>query len=453
MAGSLVLNVEILGEFKKLADATKGSEKSLSNLESGAKKFSKGINTALATIGIGLSIGALVSFGKEAIRGAEAAQVADKRLAQVTKSMNLFGSDTAKVTDRLAKFADKQELLTGVTAETVKQVQATLITFGKLGQSANQVGGNFDRATKAALDLAAAGFGSAETNAIQLGKALQDPIKGLTALSRSGVTFTEQEKERIKTLIESNKLGEAQAMILGAIEQQVGGTAEATVTASDRMEAAFGQIQDAVGLALLPVLEEFSLWLSTPEGQEKIQEIIDGITGMISEFQNFIGFIGEKVIPGLEAFTGEKGLMAVMVGITNLVVALGTLKIALTLLTAGNPVLAAIIAGIAAIAFAYDKLGTSIDKVIEKQERFRSASGAPSGIPLAPGSPISAAGGKIGIIGRPAVPTVSAPKPSSTVQVPLGNTYITINGSKLTAPEIVKEIQKYQVQTGTKVFQ
>jgi len=435
---SLVLNVEILGEFKKLTEATRGSEKSLSGLETQAKKFSKGINTALATVGIGLSIGALISFGKEAIRGAEAAQVADKRLAQVTQSMNLFGTDTAKVTDRLVKFADKQELLTGVTAETVKQVQATLITFGKLGESADKVGGQFDRATKAALDLAAAGFGSAETNAIQLGKALQDPIKGLTALARSGVTFTEQEKERIKTLVESNKLGEAQALILEAIEKQVGGTAEATVTASARMEAAFGQIQDAVGLALLPVLEEFSTWLSTPEGQEKIQEVITGITDMITEFQNFIGFISEKVMPAIENFTGAQGLEAVITAVGGIVIALGTLRIALSVLATGNPILAGIIAGITLLAGTYLLLKANIDQAIDAQNRFKSASGAPSGVELAPGSPYVAAGGKVGIISKPApsVPTVKTPV--QTPQKP-GALRVDIEAT-INADSVVKQI-------------
>jgi hypothetical protein len=444
MAGSLVLNVEILGEFKKLSDAVKGSEKSLSGLESGAKKFSKGINTALATVGIGLSVAALVSFGKEAIRGAEAAQVADKRLAQVTKSMNLFGSDTAKVTDRLVKFADKQELLTGVTAETVKQVQATLVTFGKLGQSANEVGGNFDRATKAALDLAAAGFGSAETNAIQLGKALQDPIKGLTALSRSGVTFTEQEKERIKTLVESNKLGEAQAMILAAIEQQVGGTAEATVTASARMEAAFGQIQDAVGLALLPVLEKFSLWLSTPEGQEKIQEIIIGITNMITEFQNFISFISDKVMPGIEAFTGAKGLEAVAKAIAGLIVSLGVLKVALAVLSAGNPVLAGIIAGLALIAGAmftvYERTkqaNTAISEFNRLQGIRRETSN-----PFATSEQLAAATYR-GILDVGKSPTQSAPRGGGGgTLVPLGNSTINvnINRAQVNADDVAKAL-------------
>jgi hypothetical protein len=431
---SLVLNVEILGEFKKLTEATKGSEKSLGGLENQAKKFSKGINTALATVGIGLSVAALVNFGKEAIRSAEAAQVADKRLGQVTKSMNLFGADTADVTDRLVRFADQQELLTGVTAETVKQVQASLITFGNLGKTANQLGGNFDRATKAALDLAAAGFGSAETNAIQLGKALQDPIKGLTALARSGVTFTEQEKERIATLVESNKLGEAQALILAAIEQQVGGTAEATVTASARMEAAFGQIQDAVGLALLPVLEEFSLWLSTPEGQEKIAGIIEGVTDMITEFGNFIGFLTEKVMPAIETLTGAQGFDAVAKAITSLVIGLGTLKIALAVFSAGNPALAGIIAGLALLAGAmltvYNRTKDANTEMLE----FQRLQGLQP-VMTTPMTPEQVSGRTYrGLLGE--VPT---PTPTRTIvpQKP-GSVTVNINRAQVNANDIAK---------------
>jgi hypothetical protein len=98
-------------------------------------------------------------------------------------------------------------------------------------------------------------------NAVQLGKALQDPIKGLTALSRSGVTFNETEKERIKTLVESNQVGEAQKLILKAIEQQVGGTAEATANASERIKVTFNLLTEQVGMVLLPVFEKFANFL------------------------------------------------------------------------------------------------------------------------------------------------------------------------------------------------
>jgi hypothetical protein len=93
---------------------------------------------------------------------------------------------------------------------------------------------------------------------VQLGKALNDPIKGVTALAKSGVTFTEQEKDKIKTLVESNKLLEAQDMVLKAIEQQVGGTALATANDSDKMKVAFSQLSESIGLTLLPIFQKFT---------------------------------------------------------------------------------------------------------------------------------------------------------------------------------------------------
>jgi phage-related protein len=106
--------------------------------------------------------------------------------------------------------------------------------------------------------MAAAGFGSAESNAVQLGKALEDPIKGITALTRSGITFTDAEKEKIKVMVESGDTLSAQNMILEAIEKQVGGTAEATATGSQKMALALGNVSEAIGGALLPFFTQFS---------------------------------------------------------------------------------------------------------------------------------------------------------------------------------------------------
>jgi hypothetical protein len=132
------------------------------------------------------------------------------------------------------------------------------LTFKDLAISADEAGGAFDRATKAAIDMGAAGFGDAASNAVQLGKALNDPIKGIAALAKSGVTFTEQEKEKIQTLVESNKMLEAQDLVLKAIETQVGGTAEATANDSDKMKVAFSQLSESVGLILLPLFQQFT---------------------------------------------------------------------------------------------------------------------------------------------------------------------------------------------------
>ena len=89
---SLVLNVEILGEFKKLTEATKGSQKSLSGLEDNAKKISRGINTALGAIGIGFSLNFLVDQFKESTKAAIEDQ---KSKVLLTKALR----DNLNVTD------------------------------------------------------------------------------------------------------------------------------------------------------------------------------------------------------------------------------------------------------------------------------------------------------------------------------------------------------------------
>jgi hypothetical protein len=288
---SLVLGVEILGEYKNLTAATKGAQTQLQKLNAGAQKISSGMNRAFAAIGIGFSLAAITRGLTSAVEAAEKVQQSDQRLEQVAKSMGLFGDETAQVTAKLKKYADRLELSTGVEAETIKLAQAKLFTFKQLGKTAGELDGQFDRATKAALDLAATGFGTAETNAVQLGKALQDPIKGITALARAGVTFTAEEKEKIKVLVEGNKLLEAQDLILSAIEQQVGGVAEATAKSSDKIKNAFGQIEDAIGLALLPLLDEFSNWLATPDGSAKLEEVIQFFQTLLRDFGKLVGFI------------------------------------------------------------------------------------------------------------------------------------------------------------------
>ncbi len=242
-----------LADFQHLEGAGKKATFGLRTID---KAFTNGAKN-IAKYG-GLLAAGLGSAALFMVKGAEAAKQADDRLVAVANSMGLFGAQAQVVTGRLIKLADAQEYELGVTAETIKLTQAKLLTFKELAVTADEVGGAFDRATVAAVDLAAAGFGEASQNATQLGKALNDPIKGLTALARSGVTFTAQEKEKIKALVESGKMLEAQDTLLKAIETQVGGTAAATVTDTFKIGMAFGHVRDVIGTLLLPIFERFA---------------------------------------------------------------------------------------------------------------------------------------------------------------------------------------------------
>jgi hypothetical protein len=298
MAGkSRTLKLNILAET---GDLVKGLNKANQETSSAGDKIKKGFKIAAAAVAAAGA--ALIAFGTKAIMAGEQAATANARIQQINKSMGLFGNSVGEVNDRLIKYAEATARATGVDTNSIKATQAKLLTFKELAKSANEVGGEFDRATKAAIDLAAAGFGSAETNAAQLGKALQDPIKGLTALARSGVTFTEAEKERIKTLVESNKVGEAQKLVLEAIEKQVGGTAEATANASDRIRVGFTQVQERIGLALLPAFEKltnFILEKVFPAFEKKVLPIFQKINDFLQTV--FVPFIAN-------VFTDKLGL-------------------------------------------------------------------------------------------------------------------------------------------------
>ena len=268
--------IPIISEFdSKGIDKAK---KEFASLEGAGKKAQFAIKKA--AVPAGLALGALGGFLVTAAKGAEEARIADQKLAAVLDTM---GYETA--TDRVSAYAESLEKTIAVDADVIKATQTKLATFGELTKSVGDANGAFDRATKAALDLAAAGFGSAEGNAVQLGKALQDPIKGLASLAKAGVTFTEQEKENIRTLVESGQQLEAQDMILKAIEGQVSGTAAASASSFDKMKFAIAGVSDTFGDMMLPVIDaiapklaEFSAWAS--KNPDLLKLVVGGLAAV-----------------------------------------------------------------------------------------------------------------------------------------------------------------------------
>ena len=244
-----------------------------------------GNNLAQATkviAGVGVAFAAVTAAGVALAKMGEQAATSNARISQIAETMGLFGTEAGAVSKRLQDLAKQTAISTGFDIDSIKATQAKLLTFKNLAKTADDLGGNFDRATKAAIDLAAAGFGAAETNAVQLGKALQDPIKGITALARSGVTFTQQEKDKIKALVESNKTFEAQQLILSAIETQVGGTALATANASDKMDQAFKIFGQDLGIILLPAFEKI-LGIVTEDLLPRLEEILPALVQTITD--------------------------------------------------------------------------------------------------------------------------------------------------------------------------
>ena len=242
--------------------------KGLRQAEGAVKGFGKQVGKLALALGAAFSIKAISSFAKESILAAEAASTAKARLDAIAAATGVFGEETAKVTDRLAEFAKTQEMRIAVYDKVIQGVQSQFLSFNQLSGSADEAGGAFDRATAAAFDMAAAGFGAAESNAIALGKALEDPIKGVSALARTGTVFTDQQKEQIRVLQESGDLIGAQELILGELESQYAGVAAATADASDKLQLSFDNIKETAGAALLPVFADLV------EGLQPVLEVL-----------------------------------------------------------------------------------------------------------------------------------------------------------------------------------
>jgi phage-related protein len=239
---------------KYLAD-TAGLSKASGDIEQAGGKVSKSMGGVAKAVGGAFAVGAVVAFGKSAVGAAEESAEATARLDNVFKQM---GDTTGEASKAAQDYASELSAQTAIEDEAIMSAQAMLATFGKVSDETARNAGVFDRATAAAADLAATGFGSLEGNAVQLGKALQDPVKGITALAKSGVTFTDAQKAMIKSMVESGDHLGAQQLVLAAIEKQVKGTAAATASESEKMATSFGEVQESLGTALLPALNELA---------------------------------------------------------------------------------------------------------------------------------------------------------------------------------------------------
>lgn len=327
MAAPAVLKIDII------ADATKAL-KAMGMVEDKAGGSSSKLSGLGKTMAGALGTAAIVGFGKASVEAAQEAAVSAARLDSVFTSM---GDTTGQASKAAQDYASSLSTQIGVSDDAIMAGQAQLATFGAVSDETARAAGIFDRATAAGADLAATGFGSIESNAVALGKALQDPTKGMTALGRSGVTFTDAQKESIKQMQKSGDLLGAQKVVLGAVESQVQGTAAATATSTAKMGVKFGELQETIGNKLLPV--------------------IDKLVGFFTQYMDLLIPLGALilgVVLAVKAYELASNLAAVAQGVWN------AAQVVFNVVMAANPIMLvvlAIAALVGALILAYNKVG------------------------------------------------------------------------------------------------
>lgn len=221
---------------------------------------------------------AMTGYFATTVDAAMESEAATRKLDNVFRQM---GETTGQASSQAAAYASQLQLVIGREDEEIMAVQAKLATFKQASDAYARQTGTFNRLTQAAFDMEAVGFGDAMGNIAQLGKAFQDPIKGATALKKSG-TLTAAEVKMVGDITRQKGIRAAQDYMLKAIERQVKGSAEAMSNPVQRMKIQYGEIAESVGKTLIPALRSFANWMS--QVLPKIQGFIERNPTLVKGF-------------------------------------------------------------------------------------------------------------------------------------------------------------------------
>ena len=199
---------------------TSGLSRGLSQGTSGLRKFGK----MAAIVGGAAALGGLVATLKT---GVDEFMGAQKVLAQTGAVLKSTGGAANVTSKQITTMSESLMKLSGVDDEAIQSGQNLLLTFTKIRNETGKGNNIFDQATLAMTNLSVAMGKDLSSSAILVGKALNDPVKGVGALSRAGVQFTASQKDTIKALVDSGNVMGAQKMILKELETQFGGSAKA----------------------------------------------------------------------------------------------------------------------------------------------------------------------------------------------------------------------------------
>lgn len=254
------------------------SEKRMKRFEGSTKKSLGNIKTLF------LGLGGVALF--KGIIDATAEQEA--AVKQLEQGLITTGGVVGQSLDQLRAKASELQKVTIFGDDEFIRAQSQLVTFTKI------TGQEFDKTIELAADLSTRFGTDLKSSVIQLGKALNDPVANLSALSRSGIQFSDTQKEMIKDLVESNRLIDAQTIILKELETQFGGSARAardTFGGSLKgLQGAFGDLLESEGGLndAKDQIEELTKLLQDPATIETVNTLTSAFLGLAGGISNVV---------------------------------------------------------------------------------------------------------------------------------------------------------------------
>ncbi len=266
----------VFGEILLKDDATNA----LKNVDAKAKESGDIFDSTFSRISsVVMKLSAAIGLGigfKEILDEAEQSQEAMSQMNAVLKSTNDASGMTS---ESLTELAEAQSKVTTYSKNANIATENLLLTFTNIGQK------TFPDALKAVNDMSIALGQDTKSSAIQLGKALNDPLTGITALQRVGVTFSAQQKQQIQDFMKVNDVASAQGIILKEITREFGGSAEAAgSTFAGSLTILKNNLVDMGANIMSTVLPSLSSFINTiNNNMPKIQDTIESVIGFIEE--------------------------------------------------------------------------------------------------------------------------------------------------------------------------
>lgn len=292
-------------ELKDASGAVQRARQKLADLTAGAKEAGGMFDGLRGKIAAALAaLGGFAAAKRVYDDVTGAAETLDVQMRKIEATIQATGGAAGLTAAEISAMAERLDEATLGSAEGFRNAAAKLLTFKSVGKDA------FESTLKLAQDLAANGFGMLESNVVQLGKALENPKQGISALAEAGVTFSEQQKTLIAYLVETGKQAQAQGVVLQAVAGQVEGVSSAVGQgmsgAADLAGKRFTNLKEILGKGLLPVLADFYNGLAdlfkrlTDSGAvERFGKVLGDVFRGAGEA--FLRFLGQVDIDALSA--------------------------------------------------------------------------------------------------------------------------------------------------------
>lgn len=282
-------------DVDRLGDEADRADRQMRRAGDGVGFFSGSLRTlgrvaAVGVVALAAATAGVVAWG---IEGYNALVRIETIAAQTNAVIESTGGVANVSASQIDAHAAAIERLTGVEAEAITEGQNLLLTFTNVRNQVGEGNNVFDRATEAMVNMSTALGTDASGSALQLGRALNDPIRGVTALTRAGVSFTQDQKDMIASLQESGDLLGAQGIILDELETQFGGSAAAFGSTTEGLTArignAYGEVQESIVAEFMPL---------TNRALEAIMGQIQGLAATSDQWLPRVSAAAERVADG-----------------------------------------------------------------------------------------------------------------------------------------------------------